>query len=229
MMISETMSSRGLKIAVADDEGFMRKYLQTVLPRLGHEVVAVAENGRDLIEMCRNTQPDLVITDVNMPEMDGLEAAAEIYSYDPIPIVVISGYHGPEVIERTVAAHVMAYLVKPIKQSDLEPVITLAMRRFEQLQSLRTETTNLRNSLEARQTIEKALAVLMKWAKEGEEDALHHLEKLAGAQQLEMIEIAQMILAAEETIRPPDHAAPPVAEGKPPVDRKPPSSGSFPR
>ena len=117
----------------------------------------------------------------------------------------------------------MAYLVKPIKQSDLEPVITLAMRRFEQLQSLRSETANLRDSLETRQTIEKALVVLMQWAKEGKEDALHHLEKLAGAQQLDMVEIAQMILAAEETLRPPG-APPSIVESIPPVDGKPASS-----
>ena len=120
--------NRSLRIALADDEGFMRKYLRTVLPRLGHDVVAVAETGRELVEKCRELRPDLVITDVNMPEMDGLEAAAAIYDAQPIPIIVISGYNGPEVIERTVAAHVMAYMVKPIKQSDLEPVIALATR-----------------------------------------------------------------------------------------------------
>ena len=197
-----TTNRRALRIAVADDEGFMRKYLQTILPRLGHQVVAVADNGRDLVEQCRNTQPDLVITDVNMPEMDGLEAAAEVYAEQPIPIIVISGYHGPEIIDRTVEAHVMAYLVKPIKQADLEPVITLAIRRFEQLEALRNETADLRNSLENRSTVENALQLLMKWAKEGKEEALSHLEKLARDKQLDTVEIAQMILMAKDTIVP---------------------------
>lgn len=182
----------------------MRKYLQTILPRLGHEVVAVADNGRDLVEQCRNTQPDLVITDVNMPEMDGLEAAAEVYGMQPIPIIVISGYHGPEIIERTVEAHVMAYLVKPIKQADLEPVITLAIRRFDQLQALRRETASLRNSLENRAAVDEALHVLMQWAKEGEDDALRHLEKLARDKNLDLVELAQMILMAKDTIAPAD-------------------------
>ena len=213
MIVGTPMTRQSLKIAVADDEGFMRKYLQTVLPRLGHEVVAVAENGRDLVEQCRNTRPNLVITDVNMPVMDGLEAAAEIYGEEPIPIIVISGFHGPEVIERTVEAHVMAYLVKPIKQSDLEPVITLAIRRFQQLQTLRSEAAGLRDSLANRETIERALGVLMKWAKEGEEDALEHLETLAASKKLDTAEIAQLILAAEEAIRPSD--------GKPPSDAAP--------
>lgn len=189
--------NRSLRIAVADDEGFMRKYLQTVLPRLGHSVVSVAQTGLELVEQCRTSHPDLVITDVSMPEKDGLEAAAEIYDLQPVPIIVISGYHGAEVIERTVEAHVMAYLVKPIKQSDLQPVIALAMRRFEQLQSLRLETATLRGSLEGQTTIEQALRVLMKWAKQGEDDALRRLQKLASDKNLQLAEIAQLILLAE--------------------------------
>jgi response regulator NasT len=135
-----------------------------------------------------------------MPEKDGLEAAAEIYDQQPVPIIVISGYHGAEVIERTVEAHVMAYLVKPIKQSDLQPVITLAMRRFEQLQSLRRETATLRGSLQGQTTIEQALRVLMKWAKQGEEDALRRLQKLASDKNLQLAEIAQLILLAEAAL-----------------------------
>ena len=117
-----------LRIVVADDEDFMRKYLQTVLPRLGHQVVGIAQTGRELLEMCQNVHPDLIITDVNMPDMDGLEAAIAIYSIKPTPIIVISGFYGPKVIQRTIDAHVMAYLVKPIKQFDLQPVIALALQ-----------------------------------------------------------------------------------------------------
>jgi len=91
----------------------------------------------------------------------------------------------------------MAYLVKPIKQSDLQPVITLAIRRFEQLQSLRKETATLRGSLEGQAAIEQALRVLMKWAKQGEDDALRRLHKLADDKNLTLVEIAQMILVAE--------------------------------
>jgi response regulator NasT len=207
MIAYSDMTTRSLRIAVADDEGFMRKYLQTILPRLGHKVVAVAQTGSDLVEQCRENRPDLVITDVNMPEMDGLDAAAAIYAAQPIPIIVISGYHGPEVIERTVAAHIMAYLVKPIKQSDLEPVIALAIRRFEQIQSLRKETADLRDTLQDRATVEQALRVLMRWAKQREEDALARLENLAADKNLQLVEIAQMILMAEDAIDPAERSS----------------------
>jgi len=69
--------SRPLRIAVADDDRETRAYFQELLPRLGHQVV-VAESGRQLVEQCRLLDPDLVITDIRMPDLDGITAAAEI-------------------------------------------------------------------------------------------------------------------------------------------------------
>ena len=87
--------SQSLRIVVADDERNMHEYLQEALPRLGHEVVGVAQTGRELVELCRRLQPDLVITDINMPDMDGLAASEEICRETPIPVIVVSAYHDP--------------------------------------------------------------------------------------------------------------------------------------
>src|SRR4051794_38715875 len=105
-----------LCIAVADDEPDMRDYFQKCLARLGHRVVAVCSNGRDLVERCREFQPDLVITDIRMPIMEGIDAAVQIYRERPLPILLVSAYHDAALIERAEADHVMGYLVKPIQQ-----------------------------------------------------------------------------------------------------------------
>ena len=126
--------TRSLRIAVADDELDMRDYFRKILPLLGHEVVAAAENGRELVAQCRALRPDLVITDIKMPDMDGIDAAAQIYRDGPVPVILVSAYHDAEFIRRAEADHILAYLVKPIKQADLEPAIALAIRRFEQFQ-----------------------------------------------------------------------------------------------
>jgi response regulator NasT len=131
-----------LRIAVADDEPDMREYLQKLLPRLGHQVVAVAANGRQLVEQCHATQPDLVISDIKMPDMDGIDAAVQIYRERPVPVILVSAYHDAALIERAEADHILGYLVKPIKPADLEPAIALAMRRFEQWQELRRQAAN---------------------------------------------------------------------------------------
>src|SRR6188508_2982924 len=129
----------GLRIVVADDEPEMRDFFEKVLPRFGHQVVAVAENGAQLIEHCRRLEPDLVITDIKMPELDGIEASSQICRERAVPVILVSAYHDPALIERAEADHVLAYLVKPIGIADLPPAIAIAMRRFGELQALQKD------------------------------------------------------------------------------------------
>ncbi len=195
--------NRSLRIAIADDESDMQEYYRTILPLLGHVVVAVAETGRELIEKCRDQHPDLVITDIKMPDMDGIDAATQIYRDGPIPVILISAYHDADLIQRAEADHILAYLVKPIKQTALEPAIAIVMRRFEQFQTLRQESTNLKQALDDRKLIERAKGLLMKKDQLDEVEAFHRLQKLASDQNRKMVEIAQMILTAEEALEPP--------------------------
>ena len=169
-----------------------------ILPLFGHEVVAAAKDGRELVEQCLALRPDLVITDIKMPDMDGIDAAVRICRDGPIPVILVSAYHDAEFIRRAEADHILAYLVKPIKQADLEPAIAVAMRRFEQFQALRKESADLKQALEDRKVIERAKGVLMKKANLGEHDAFRRLQKLASDKNHKLVEIARMILTAEE-------------------------------
>jgi response regulator NasT len=193
---------RHLRIAVADDEHDMREYLQTILPCFGHSVVASAATGRELIEKCRETRPDLVITDIKMPDMDGIDAARQIYKDFPIPVILVSAYHDQDLVKRAEEDHVLAFLVKPIKQADLEPAIAIAARRFEQFQALRKEAADLRQALEDRKLIERAKGLLMKRAGLDEHEAFRRLQKLASERNLKLVEIANVILTAEEAFQP---------------------------
>jgi response regulator NasT len=92
----------------------------------------------------------------------------------------------------------MAYLVKPIKQADLEPAIAIAIRRFDQFQALRKEAVDLKQALEDRKTIEKAKGILMKKVNLDEHEAFRRLQKLASDKNKKLIEIARSILTAEE-------------------------------
>jgi AmiR/NasT family two-component response regulator len=195
--------NRSLRIAVADDEPRMLDYFQKILPRLGHQVVSVAKTGRELVDQCRALHPDLVITDINMPDMDGIDAADAIYRQDTIPVILVSAYHDPDLIARAESDHILAYLVKPIKQAHLEPAIAIAMRRFEQFQALRQEASDLRQALEDRKVIERAKGILMKKACLDEQDAFRRLQKLASDRNCKLVELARMILTADEALQPP--------------------------
>jgi len=190
--------SRQLRIAVADDEPDMQDYFRTILPLLGHEVVAVAGTGRELVQLCQQERPDLVITDIKMPDMDGIDAAARIYQAAPTPFILVSAHHDAETVRRAGADYVMAYMVKPIKQADLEPAIALAMRRFGQFQALRQEAADLKQALEDRKSVEKAKGILMKKAGLDEQEAFRRLQRLASDKNKKLVEIARSILTAEE-------------------------------
>jgi len=192
-----------LRIVVADDEADMRDYFRKMLPHLGHRLVAVAENGRDLVQLCKEQHPDLIITDIKMPDMDGIDAATEIYKSMAVPVILVSAYHDAALIARAEADHIMGYLVKPIKQADLEPVIALAMRRFQQFQELRKEAADLRQALEDRKIIERAKGIVMKKVQLDEHDAFRRLQKLASDQHLRLVEIARMVRTADEALQPP--------------------------
>ena len=150
----------------------------------------------------RPCPPDLVITDIKMPDMDGIDAAVQIYQDRPVPVILVSAYHDPELIARAESDHILGYLVKPIEQADLEPVIALAMRRFEQFQALHRETADLRQALEDRKVIERAKGVIMKRGSLDEHEAFRRLQKLASEESRKLIEIAHMILLAEKAVQP---------------------------
>jgi len=114
-----------LRIAVADDEPVVREYFCTILPLLGHQVVAVAENGQSLVDTCRDKQPDLIIADVRMPDMDGDEAVRQICRDRPTPFILISAYSKPVNAPHGFDGATWAYLTKPIKRDDLERAIQL--------------------------------------------------------------------------------------------------------
>jgi two-component system, response regulator PdtaR len=195
--------STSLNIAVADDEPRMREYYGEALLRMGHRIAFAASNGRELTEGCKVNRPDLILTDIKMPELDGIDAAVEIGKGEPVPIILVSAYHDDDLLARAKAGQIFGFLVKPIKQDDLKAAIAIAMQRFEQFKALRNEAGELRQALDDRKYIERAKGVLMKKAGLDEEEAFKRLRRLARDGNQKLIEVARMILKAEAAFEPP--------------------------
>ena len=193
---------RALRIAVADDEQDMRDYFQDTLPVLGHHVIAVAKNGRELVDSCLESTPDLVITDVKMPDMDGIEAVEAINRSRPTPVILVSAYHDAKIISRAEQEYILAYLVKPIKQADLETAIAITMARSEQFHALAQQAADLRQALEDRKVIERAKGILMKRTGLDEQQAFRRLQKVASEKNCKLVEIAKSIVIAEDVTGP---------------------------
>lgn len=190
-----------LRIVIADDEAPLLQDLEETLRDMGHQVVGSARTGKELVSHCADTSPDLVITDIKMPDMDGLEAANRICAARPVPIVIVSAYHDPEYIERASREHVLAYLVKPITDDNLMASITIAMGRFRELQALLTETESMKRALEERKLIERAKGILMTRAALSEPDAFRRLQDLASTKHEKMAQIARGIITADEAFQ----------------------------
>jgi response regulator NasT len=206
---------RPLRIAIADDERDTREFFQELLPRLGHQVAASAETGRQLADQCQATAPDLVITDIKMPDMDGIQAAEEVNRSHQVPVILVSAHHDAELIVRAGVDHIMAYLIKPVKQGDLETAIYLAMMRFDHFQKLIQEAADLRQALEDRKLIERAKGIIMKRARLDEPEAFRRLQKLACDRNQKIVECARIVLAAEEAFQPPPAGTPPPKKPEP--------------
>jgi two-component system, response regulator PdtaR len=191
-----------LRIAIADDDARMREYLWTNLERLGHLVVAGARTGRELIEQCRIHRPDLIIADIKMPDMDGIEAARDICREEPVPIILITAFDDSEYIDRAAREYILAYLVKPVKEQSLTPAISIAMERFRQIQALRKEADGWKQALEDRKIIERAKGIIMKRSGLDEPEAFRRLQKLASSKSQRLAEIARSIVTAEEIYEP---------------------------
>ena len=185
---------------MADDELDVRDYFADLLPDLGHELVAAAKTGQELVDYCRRYQPDLVISDIRMPEKDGLEAIRELNAERFTPVIVVTAYHDTATLEQAREAQVFAYLVKPFERCQLESAIAIAWTRFTQFQNVRAEAQTLRQALEDRKLIERAKGILMKQASLDEEQAFRRLRKLARDRQKRLSEIAEMIITAHEAL-----------------------------
>lgn len=112
-----------LRIVIADDEEDLRQGFRRLLCKLGGDVVGEAANGRELVKLCLSERPDLVITDIRMPEMSGIEAAREIAKTQTIPVIIVSSYESPSDED---SEFVVDFLLKPVCVTDLHAAIARA-------------------------------------------------------------------------------------------------------
>jgi response regulator NasT len=153
------------RVLIAEDETIIRLDLCSLLETAGFEVCAEARDGVEAVELARTTDPDVVLLDVKMPQLDGLEAARRILEERSRPIVLITAYGDREIAEQAADIGVFAFLTKPFREDEVVPAIKTAQARHAELAELRREALGLREALEARKAIERAKGILM--AKEG--------------------------------------------------------------
>jgi len=158
-----------VRILIAEDETIIRLDVRTLLEKAGHEVVAEARDGEEAVALAAEHDPDLIVMDVRMPHLDGIEAARQISDRRPVPIVMLTAYAEEDLVTRASEAGAFAYLVKPFREVDLLPALNTARARFEELSALREEAADLAEALASRKAVERAKGILMR--KDGIDEA----------------------------------------------------------
>jgi response regulator NasT len=184
-----------LKIVIVEDDDAIRQFLKDVVEQqLGHEVVGEAATGTNMVRVTLEREPDVVIFDIHLPHLNGLDALHQIYQHKVVAAVAITGDRDAALIRRAQEEHVLAYLVKPVEAHQLSPALHIAWARFGELQELSTENQSLRKSLHDRKIVERAKGLIMKTNRCSEDVAFRKLQRMAMDNRVPIVEIAQSIL-----------------------------------
>jgi response regulator NasT len=187
-----------LRIVIADDESIIRLDLKETLQRMGHQVVAEAGDGRTAVDLVRQFRPDLVVLDVKMPELDGVDAAKEISQEKLAPVLLLTAYSQKDLVQRAMDAGVFAYVVKPFTESDLLPAMAVAIGRFREFVTISEEAANATAALETRKLVDRAKGILMDRHGLREQEAFRRIQQQSMNSRKPMREIAEAIVIASE-------------------------------
>ncbi len=196
--------TRPLRLIVAEDEPIIRLDLVECLVDEGYEVVASTGRGDEVLGLVEQHRPDLVILDVRMPGIDGIEAADLLTERRLAGVVILTAYSQRDLVARATHAGALGYLVKPWQRHDLIPAIEIAHARFLETLALAGEAAELGERLEARKLIDRAKGVLMDEHGMSEAGAFRFVQTTAMTDRRSMSEVASEVL---EGILAPDATA----------------------
>ena len=188
--------SNKTRILIADDEALIRQDLKEILNEAGYEVVAEAKDGHHALELAKLTLPDLMILDIKMPNINGLEAAEEIQVAlnKRIPAIILTAYNQPELIQKAGTIGAFSYLTKPVKPQDLIATIETVKSRAKEIEVLYSDISDLKEKLEIRKLVEKAKGIIMKKLSLDEPEAMHYLQKRSMNERISIKEVAQQVI-----------------------------------
>ena len=193
-----------MRILIAEDDPVIALALTERARSLGHEPLGPVGDGAQAVAEATATRPDLYLFDIEMPELDGLEAAAELTARGlGRPVVVITGIDDRGLIERSVSTGAGAYLTKPVDTRELEAAISLAAARHAELEELQAEVVDTKQALEERKVIERAKGLLMKALALPEPDAFRRLQLAARERNLRLVDVARAIVEQQDILESP--------------------------
>mgnify|MGYP001028806170 FL=1 len=183
-----------MRVLIVDDESLIRMDLRDIIESCGHEVVAEGTNGVEALALCKKHKPDIILMDVKMPELDGIEAAHQIGFHHEAPVVLLTSYSQQDLIDKARDSGVYGYLIKPVREEQLVPSLEMALGRYKSDAQLREKMAELEQSLEDRKIIQKGTGILMELYSISEAEAYNRIRTLSMNKQISIIETCNLII-----------------------------------
>ena len=189
-----TLQVPRVRVVLAEDEAIIRLDLKETLVDEGYEVVGDTGRGDHAVELVAELDPDVVVLDIKMPGLDGIEAASRIAEAHDAAVVILTAFSQRDLIDRAVEAGALAYLVKPFQRSELVPAIEVARSRHREMRALTDQAQTLSDRLEARKIIDRAKGVLIDEIGMVEADAYRFLQTSAMSGRRTMADVARAVI-----------------------------------
>jgi response regulator NasT len=180
-------------VVVAEDEAIIRLDIVETLTESGFNVIGQAGDGAEAVRLALELKPDLVLMDIKMPGTDGLQAA-EILAKHKVPVVLLTAFSSPELVERASEAGVFSYVVKPFNPSNLIPALRIALSLHERMASAANEVDEITEKLETRKLVDRAKGLLTEKMKLNEPEAFRWIQKASMDRRLSMKQVAQTVI-----------------------------------
>jgi AmiR/NasT family two-component response regulator len=190
------------RLVVAEDEVLIRADIVETLEEGGHSVVGETGNGEQAVELVRQLQPDLVVMDLKMPKMDGIQAARQITDDGDAAVLVLTAFSDKQLVEDAADAGTIAYLVKPFQPPQLLAAVEVALARAAERRDLEAQVDDLEAKLAARKDIERAKGALMEQFGLSENEAYTRMRRTAMDRQVPLVEVARRVLESQAQQQP---------------------------
>jgi len=192
-----------VKVLIAEDDPVIALGLAERVRTLGHEALGPAADGTQALALARADTPDLYLFDIEMPNLDGLEAARQLAAEGlRRPVVVITGVEDQSLVERSIASGVGAYLTKPVDTRELQAALALSAARQLEFEQLEAEVDRAQQALEDRKLVERAKGLLMAALDLSEQDAFRRLQLTARERNLKLADVAARIVEQQSLLEP---------------------------
>ncbi|HWE93878.1 MAG TPA: response regulator [Tepidisphaeraceae bacterium] len=199
-MSSTTNPVAKRRVLIVEDDTLVGMGLRAHLEKLGHEVIAQASTAAEAQAIYRDKHPDIVLMDIRLNGVDGIDLAGMLLKERRAPMIVISAFSDKELIERASVAGVFGYLIKPVSAESLQAQIEVAVRRFDEHEKLLAEKEQLAQTLETRKLVERAKGVFMKRLNLDEAEAHKRLQQESQKRRISLADLAKKIIESEELL-----------------------------